>query len=319
LFGLTGEPAIVRTGPAIGDELAASCVGKQIHHSIRPDGLRGGRSDDSHFGISSLAGFIEHAECDEHGIIATLLILAPFAHWDLEDLDRHQELESGRLCLSHSARGALRMTAWGLKVFDLFHASANHLNFTSLAHSPGTFVLRRLAIDEPLSAADFQVGERLHVPRGELSDWKPSSSVVASWPPAPPRAEPSDTATLNPGAVTDNSPYINDTPNIVGTTAETVVDQIDVAGVVVGARVDLQVFYLTGVASGINTIRLRKGTTTGGGLLDSFTHGTTEQGTLMASDKTPGVGTQSYVLTMQATNVASSISRVRAMRLLAKR
>lgn len=98
------------------------------------------------------------------------------------------------------AGGAATQTAWGLKVFDLTSASANVLTFTSLAHSPGTRVLRRLSIDEPLKPDDFRPTEWLHAPR-ELADWKPSP--VVSWPPAPARDEPANVATINLGAVTE--------------------------------------------------------------------------------------------------------------------
>jgi hypothetical protein len=181
LFGLRGEPAIVRAGPEICAELAASCTGKRIAYGIRPDGLRYGGS-----AICDFAGFIEDAQPDGSGIVATLVILSPGLAWDLESLDAAGELESARLCLSHSARAIPRRTGWGLHVFDLTHASANQLNFTSLAHSPGTFIVRRLAIDESLGPDDFRPTERLHVPRA----------------PAATSTEGEATAEINPGAIT---------------------------------------------------------------------------------------------------------------------
>jgi hypothetical protein len=206
-------------------------------------------------------------------------------------------------------------TPWNTIIADVTSARGISLDFSSHPLSLGSRVVRRLGLDEEVDkSAALPPPVPLRVPPG----WRGAPMAIGE---ARDDISPGAIGTpqIDPGAVTGNSPYINDTPNIVGTTSETVVDQIDVAGVPANARVDLQVFYLTSVASGANTIRLRKGTTTGGTLLDSFTHGATEQGTLIASDATPGMGTQSYVLTMQATNVASSISRVRAMRLLAKR
>jgi hypothetical protein len=98
LFGPNGEPAIIRSGPEIGEMLAASCAGKATTYPVRPAGLRcGGPAD------MCLVGFIESAEADEYGVVATLLILRPDVHHDPLDLDATGDLESARLCLSHSA------------------------------------------------------------------------------------------------------------------------------------------------------------------------------------------------------------------------
>jgi hypothetical protein len=178
---------IARTSPVIGPELAASCVGKMIHHNIREDGLRcGGGSDPS---FVTLAGFIESADCDAYGVVASLLVLSPVLDWDLKDLEASGELESARLCLEHSALAIPRKTAWGVKVFDITRASANHLNFTSLAHSPATHVLRRLGPDEPLSAKDFGPTAWLHVP--------PTLSILP--------ADELPAARIDPGAVSEQT------------------------------------------------------------------------------------------------------------------
>jgi hypothetical protein len=190
VFGVAAEPAIVRTSADVGPALAASCTGRPIRYLIRDDGLRAGihptHADMPDAG--TLVGFIENAECDAEGIVASLLLLRHDVHEDLEALDAAGQLEAARLCLSHSATATPRRTAWGLKVFDVTSASANALEFTSLSHSPATHMLRRLALDEPLGTDDFRQIERLHVPR-ELGATvtEPAQDV---------------TAPITPGAVT---------------------------------------------------------------------------------------------------------------------
>lgn len=129
------------------------------------------------------------------------------------------------------------------------------------------------------------------------------------------------TTEIEPNAVTENSPYIDDTPTLPATGTETVVDTITVTGVTAGARVDLQVNYLANMGGATTvTVRLRKGTTVGGTLMDSFVHAASELNILLASDAAPSVGSQSYVVTLAATGTPThSIARVRALRLLAKR
>jgi hypothetical protein len=194
LFGVSEhEPVIVRSGPAIGRELAESCVGKTISFNYRPDGMRYGDGD-----ICNLAGFIDHAEADEHGVVASLLIISPILHRDLEDLDERGELGAARLCLHHAASAMPRKTAWRIPVFDLTHATANFLAFTSLSHAVGTCVLRRLTLDESLGPDDLRPVDLTHVPR-MLAPTPTSIRFDGN----APETEPDHiSATINPGAVT---------------------------------------------------------------------------------------------------------------------
>jgi hypothetical protein len=100
--------------------------------------------------------------------MGTLLILNESAHADLADLDRDGALAHAQCCLCHSAENVFSMTPWGVQVADVVSSTAFALELTSLSHTKGARILRRLELNEEPRPTDSAPPERALIP----SSWR---------------------------------------------------------------------------------------------------------------------------------------------------
>lgn len=145
--------AIFMSGPELGPELAASAIGAPVNYAVRaednwrchwrPEGamLRGLHPE-------VLGGFIENAWTDAYGVMGVVAIFAERVNADLSALERDGDLGFAAVCLVQDTTAEVEVTPWGLLVGHVKSARAISLDFNSLAISPGSRILRRLAPDE---------------------------------------------------------------------------------------------------------------------------------------------------------------------------
>jgi len=176
------DPVIVRVPAAVGPELAASCVGAPLNYALRdPDLVRVHYIPDDGpvrpTYTATFSGLVETCRADDVGLLATLLVSRPEAHFDLEMLERAGALGHSGLCLVWEVLASRAgRTPWGATVIDVERAAGVAVGFTAHPHIPGCRVLRRLALDEELTEQDAIPPAPLIVP----ANWRADGSSNAT-------------------------------------------------------------------------------------------------------------------------------------------